>query len=199
MNREEIKDDKKNRFLNASFKLFVNKGLRNTSIQDIADEAGLGKGTFYYYFKDKYEVRDILISFKSRDLYSKAFKKLKLKKNLITLSDKVIYFINEIIEDFVKQPDLLKFISKDLSYGIYKNALDQMYKQNEQDIFELFVNGKKENGERLKNPKIILSNIIELVGSTCYNSILYNRPLPINDFKPFLYDNIKAIIEYQSS
>lgn len=199
MNRDEIKDDKRNKFLDASFKLFVDKGLRNTSIQDIANEAGFGKGTFYYYFKDKYEVRDILISIKSRALYSNAFKKLNLKHDLQTLSDKVIFFINEIIDDFIKQPDLLKFISKDLSYGIYKNALDQMYQQNEQDIFELFANGKKENGENLKNPKIILSNIIELVGSTCYNSILYNRPLAINDFKPFLFDNVKAIIEYQNS
>ena len=36
--------------------------------------------------------------------------------------------------------------------------------------------------------------IIELVGSTCYNSILNNEPLPINEFKPYLYDEIKKMI-----
>ena len=36
--------------------------------------------------------------------------------------------------------------------------------------------------------------IIELVSSTCFNSILYNSPLPIENFKPFLYDTIRKLI-----
>ena len=195
MNRDEIKDDKRNKFLDASFKLFVDKGLRNTSIQDIANEAGFGKGTFYYYFKDKYEVRRILIGLKSRSLFSNAFKKLNLQKNIKQLSDKVIFVLNNLIDELNNQPDLLKFISKDLSYGLYKNALDEVFHENEQSIFNLFAEGIKENGEKIKNPKILLSIIIELVSSTCYNSILYNQPLPIKDFKPYLFDNIKVLIE----
>lgn len=36
---------------------------------------------------------------------------------------------------------------------------------------------------------------IELVSSTCFNSILYKNPLPIDEFKPFLYDTIRNMIK----
>ena len=36
--------------------------------------------------------------------------------------------------------------------------------------------------------------IIELVSSTCFNSILYSEPLPIEEYKPILYDTIKKLI-----
>ena len=59
------KNDKEERLLNVGFKLFTEKGFKDTSIQDIVDNADVAKGTFYLYFKDKYELRDVLIARKS--------------------------------------------------------------------------------------------------------------------------------------
>ena len=50
------KKEKENKLMEKALKLFTEKGVNNTSIQDIADEAGVGKGTFYLYFKDKYDI-----------------------------------------------------------------------------------------------------------------------------------------------
>jgi len=36
--------------------------------------------------------------------------------------------------------------------------------------------------------------IIELVSSTCFNSILYNEPLPIDEYKPYLFEIIEKLI-----
>ena len=68
------KEEKENRLLNTAFKLFTEKGLKETSIQEIVDNASVAKGTFYLYFKDKYEIRDILIVKKSQKLFNDAFK-----------------------------------------------------------------------------------------------------------------------------
>ena len=57
MKKEEI-ENKETRLLNTAFKLFTEKGVKSTSIQEIVDKADVGKGTFYLYFKDKYEIRD---------------------------------------------------------------------------------------------------------------------------------------------
>ena len=51
---ENNKNEKLNTLLDTSFKLFTEKGIKHTSIQDIVDNAGVAKGTFYLYFKDKY-------------------------------------------------------------------------------------------------------------------------------------------------
>ena len=77
MDNKIDKNDKKMRLLDSAFKLFTENGIKDTSIQDIATEADIGKGTFYLYFKDKYELRDILIARKSHKLFNDAIKFLR--------------------------------------------------------------------------------------------------------------------------
>ena len=36
--------------------------------------------------------------------------------------------------------------------------------------------------------------IIELAGSTVFNSILYKQPLPIEEFKPILFNTIRNLL-----
>ena len=59
------KQEKERKLLNTALHLFTEKGIKKTSIQDIVHEAGIAKGTFYLYFKDKYDLRDKLIAFKA--------------------------------------------------------------------------------------------------------------------------------------
>ncbi len=190
------KEDKENRLLNTAFKLFTEKGIKDTSIQEIVDNANVAKGTFYLYFKDKYEIRDILIAKKSEKLFSDALS--SLRKNYIkNFSDQIIYIINYVIDELTKAPILLNFISKNLSWGVYNKTLIKLYdkKQDKQEtIHNLFTNGIKENDIQLKNPDVTLFMIIELVSSTCFNSILYKDPLPIEEYKPYLYDTIRGMI-----
>ncbi|MCJ7579035.1 MAG: TetR/AcrR family transcriptional regulator [Candidatus Aminicenantes bacterium] len=50
------KEEKKGQILEAAIKVFSKKGLNNTKISDIAEEAAIGKGTLYEYFKSKDEI-----------------------------------------------------------------------------------------------------------------------------------------------
>ena len=49
----EKKEKKQNLILDAAFELMLEKGYSNTKIIDIANKAGIGKGTFYEYFESK--------------------------------------------------------------------------------------------------------------------------------------------------
>ena len=103
--------------LNTAFKLFTEKGIKDTSIQEIVDTADVGKGTFYLYFKDKYEIRDILIAKKSEKLFNEAL--TALRKNYISsLQDQVIFIINYVVNELNRNTLLLKFISKSVKYVI---------------------------------------------------------------------------------
>ena len=196
-NDDNSKGNKEERLLNTGFKLFTEKGFKDTSIQDIVDNANVAKGTFYLYFKDKYELRDILIAKKSMALFTDA--KNSLHENYIeNFSDQIIFVINYIIDELSKSPVLLKFISKNLSWGLYSQTVLKLYdnnKESENGLVYLFLNGVKENNLNLKNPEVTLYMIIELVSSTCFNSILYGEPLPIKDFKPYLYDLIRNMLK----
>lgn len=48
-------NERKQHVLNAAKRLFLENGFANTSIQNILDEAGISKGTFYNYFTSKNE------------------------------------------------------------------------------------------------------------------------------------------------
>lgn len=189
-------ENKETRLLNTAFKLFTEKGIKDTSIQEIVDNADVGKGTFYLYFKDKYEIRDILITKKSHKLFNDALTALR-KTKIDNLSDQILFIINYVIDELKKNQLLLKFISKNLSWGIYSKTLNKIYENSENDedgIYQLFLKGVKENNIKLKNPDVTLYMIIELVSSTCFNSILYNEPLPIDEYKPYLFEIIEKLI-----
>ena len=191
------KEGKGNRLLDTAFKLFTEKGIKETSLQDIVDNADVGKGTFYLYFKDKYEIRDILIAKKSEKLFRDALE--SLRKNYISnFSDQIIYIVNYVIDELTKNPLLLKFISKNLSWGVYNKTLLKLYDSKESteiNLHDLFMKGVEENNIKLENPEVTLFMIIELAGSTCFNSILYKDPLPIEEYKPFLYKSIRNLLE----
>lgn len=52
---ESNKKKKEDALYNTAFELFTTKGTNKTTISDIVEKAGVAKGTFYLYFKDKYD------------------------------------------------------------------------------------------------------------------------------------------------
>ena len=194
--KKEKDSEKETRLLNSGFKLFTHKGFKETSIQEIVDDAKVAKGTFYTYFKDKFELRNVLIARKSNKLFNDAFKALQ-KTNINQLDDQVIFIIDYIIDVLNKNQILLQFIAKNLSWGIYTKTINELYQNTEAEessIYQLFLNGIKEQNIKIDNPEVTLYMIIELVSSTCFNSILYKEPLPIQEFKPYLYKEIRNLI-----
>lgn len=190
---QENKKEKENSLLENAFKLFTEKGIKDTSIQEIADGAGVGKGTFYLYFKDKYDIQEQLIARKSYKLFHDALNKLN-KTNIKDFDEQIIFVIDYVINELTKNKLLLKFISKNLSFGLYNDKINKLMDENSIGVKEVFIKGMKESNVSLKNPEVTLFMIIELTSSTCFSCILNGEPLSINEYKPYLYDTIKLIL-----
>lgn len=191
---EVNKEEKKIKLFNSAFKLFTKKGIKDTSVQEITDDAGLAKGTFYLYFNDKYELQDKLVIRKSRQLFYQALKKLD-NENIEKFDEKVIFIVDYIISYLNKNRLLLKFISKNLSWGLYNEKVTKIVDDNALGVRELFLKNVQDNDIKLKNPDVTLFMIIELVSSTCFTSIMNQEPLPIDEYKPYLYSSIKKILK----
>ena len=191
------KAEKEARLINEGFNLFITQGINNTSVQDIVDKANVAKGTFYLYFKDKYELRDRIITYKSQKLFNDALK--NLEKNYIEdFYDQFIYVINYVIDELAKNPLLLKLIEKNLNYGISNKLIMDIhanYELEEKSIYDLFINGVSKNNIKLDNPEVTFFMIVELVSSTIFSSILFKEPLPIDEYKPILYKQIRNMLK----
>ena len=75
---ENNKQQKRTSLLDTAFKLFTTQGVSKTSIAEISQKAGIAKGTFYLYFKDKYDIRNKLVSHEASKLFKNAVNALEL-------------------------------------------------------------------------------------------------------------------------
>lgn len=193
---EDNKKKKQNALLKTAFELFTSKGINKTSISDIVNKAGVAKGTFYLYFSDKYDIRDKLIAHKASALFLHAYREL-LKSDLADFEDRVIFLVDHIINELSQNRILLDFISKNLTWRIFKHALTSPNAEKENFNFMEFYNDRilGAEGASFTEPEIMLFFIIELVGSTCKSAILYEDPVTINELKPHLYQMIRIIIK----
>lgn len=196
---EEKKKQKQEALLMSAFELFTSKGINNTSISDIAKQAKMAKGTFYLYFKDKYDIRNRLISHESSKLFKNAVADLEefsIEKNEpLGFEEKIIFIINHIVDELNSNQTLLTFISKNLSWGIFKEALTTKVASDDINFKDVYYEMINAEDISLEEPEIMLFLIVELVSSTCYSAILYKEPADIDTIKPYLFKTVRAIIK----
>ena len=101
-----VVEDKKKKILEAALKLFIEKGIDNTSTSLISKEAGVAAGTLYVYFKTKV---DLIIELGT------SIQEESLENFLDLIESPVCYeslekFWNERVEWGVNNPDKYKFM-----------------------------------------------------------------------------------------
>lgn len=189
------KQQKENSLLKTAFEFFTTKGFSKTSISDIVGKAGVAKGTFYLYFKDKYDIRNKLVSHKSSQLFNKAINDLKDQFSGVTFEDKIVMLIDNIINQLNENKSLLTFISKNLSWGIFKSAITTPATEGDVNFLDVYYKMLDEAPYEFRDPELMMFMIVELVSSTCYSTILYGEPCGIEQLKPYLFDSIRNMLE----
>ena len=192
---------KQTSLLNTAYELFTTKGVNKTSIAEISKAAGIAKGTFYLYFKDKYDIRNKLISHESSKLFGKAKTALdeyQIQTKKVDFIDQIIFIVDYIINELSQNQSLLAFISKNLSWGIFKTVLINSKDDTDIDFRVIFWELFEKSPMHYDNPEILIFMIIELVSSTSYSTILYNEPVSIDELKPFLFSAIRSMIHQQA-
>ncbi|MBQ6406684.1 MAG: TetR/AcrR family transcriptional regulator [Butyrivibrio sp.] len=190
---DENKRLKLEKLLNTSFELFTSQGLAKTTISDIVEKAGVAKGTFYLYFKDKYDIRNRLIAHKSSQLFMQAYESME-KKGITGFENRLIYMMDHVLDELAANKGLLAFIYKDLSWAVFKKALTTPMATDDVDFGEVYRRMIEEADMKFSNPEMMLFLIIELVGSTGYSSIMYDDPVSLEELKPHLEQTVRNII-----
>ena len=193
---EENKLVKRSALLEAAFVLFVERGIIRTSIADITKKAGLAKGTFYLYFKDKYDISNKLIARKTADIFNQSVEALR-KCPQDCFEDEMIFLIDDVIRQLNHDKILLNFISKNLEWGIFKNAIMEQTEEIGLDVMDYYQDMIARSGKRFRDPELMLFMIVELVGSTIHNVILFKEPVTLEVLKPELVRTIRLIIRDQ--
>ncbi|MBW6408633.1 TetR/AcrR family transcriptional regulator [Clostridium weizhouense] len=186
---------KEKQLFSAGYDLFLNQGIEKTAINDIVNKAGVAKGTFYLYFKDKYDLLNKLILKKSNKIFNEALK-ATVNASIDDFNEKVLFFLDYVINALKNNILLLKLINKNISWGLYRKAI---MKQEEYDngrrVIEIFINNLIKQGMSKEEAEITLFMIIELVGSVCFTTIILQEPTDIETVKPILFKKILAMLK----
>lgn len=185
---------KEKQMLLAGYNLFVTRGVEKTSIDDIVKLAGVAKGTFYLYFKDKYDLLDQLILQKSNEIIKEGLK----KANSLGIDDfrkRTLFFLDYIINYLKENKSLLKLINKNISWGLYRKAMMKPKEYDEiKNVLDIFVKNLINEGIQKDEAEMTLFMIIELVGSVCFTTIILKEPTDIESIKPILFKKILSMI-----
>lgn len=107
--------DTKEKILSTSFKLFINNGYHNTSMQQLVEASKMSKGAFYHYFKSK------------NDLYSQVIKQYFLS------------FYKEVDWEKYKQAELsIREIEQEIQ-NFYLSFIPKIMALNEKGVSEYYV------------------------------------------------------------
>ena len=106
------KQMKRESLLDSAFSLFIDNGFNKTSISDIVNNAGVAKGTFYLYFKDKYDIRNHLIAHKASQIFQAAYADLLRHPDIQDFEEQVLFITDNILDQFAANHSLVTLISK---------------------------------------------------------------------------------------
>lgn len=188
------KKKKKDALFNTAFNLFTTKGLTKTTISDIVEQAGVAKGTFYLYFNDKYDICNKLVSHKTGELFYRAHEALE-KTDITQFEEQMHFIIDYILTELDQNRTLLLFISKNLAWGVFKGAFEEKMPDEDYHFYQSYLDMLSKSGVTYKNPELLLFTIIELVGASCYSCILYQQPVPLAEYRPYLHKTIDGIMD----
>jgi AcrR family transcriptional regulator len=114
--KEREKLHRREEILSAAEKLFFSKGIENTTMDDVAEEAELSKGTLYLYFKSKEEIHWEITQRQFKKMVCDMEKEMDPSKNAIeNLLIMAKFFVGHFEEDHAAAHSILFFQASDLN------------------------------------------------------------------------------------
>jgi AcrR family transcriptional regulator len=185
---------KEKELFSSAFDLFLQQGIEKTSIDDIAKNAGVAKGTFYLYFSDKHDILNKLILQKSNEIIKEALSRTN-RLGSEDFRERTLFFIDYIINYLKDNVSLLKLINKNISWGLYRKAIMTPAEYDDvKRVLDIFIKNLTNEGMKKEEAEMTLFMIIELVGSVCFTTIILKEPTDIDSIKPVLFKKILAMI-----
>jgi len=142
--REQKKMETRKAIQAAAVKLFAEKSFERTSIEDIANEAGIGKTTVYGYFSNK---DDIFIDYCDEEL-GQAFARLQtVESSEQLLGDRLVDFFMIKFSFVTKNREFGRQMLRAMVFPCEVNEKAKIHDQRYFDILESFFTTAQDKGE----------------------------------------------------
>lgn len=189
----EKKLTKRIKLIDSAYDLFLEKGVNITAIDEIVKKAGVAKGTFYLYFKDKYDLLDEIVIYRSKLIFKDAMESLEKKTaaKKMDLTEQIKYITDFIIEHFKKNSEIVSIIKKNLASCLAVIFEDEKSNEKLKPLFSMFY----ENGFSSDETEKLIYLIFNMISSACCDSILLGKPYTTDEILPQIHFVIERITQ----
>jgi AcrR family transcriptional regulator len=161
--------------------LFQSKGVANTSINEIVKNAGIAKGTFYLYFKDKDDLVDSVINRYTKEFLDQVIIPFQNVPKIIILSDAIIDY-------FSKNRVLLVELRKNLQSGKpYPSTRKTI--QDFSKIILTYLNQYEDY--KIDNWELYTKIVLGLILDVCHKALVEEKFSSTQEAKNMLSDLLK--------
>lgn len=192
------KIEKKMRILNTAFSLFRQNSVSSTAIDDIVKSAGIARGTFYLYFRDKSDLLEQVILYKSTEAMKAILKEtfLQTENKNLSFPDTAKLFINLYIDFLNKNKDVLMILDKNLSSCL--KDMPNFYDTEIQELYGEVIKRMTDFGytEDMAHKTIFL--IVEMTGSACSDAIIHAQPYTIEEIRDTITDSALCLLKHNA-
>lgn len=187
----DLKVDKHLAILQAAKKLFAKKGFADTTISEIAAQAGVAEGTIYEYFKNK---QDLLLAI-TREYFRQHKEKLDNAFELNSSFDKLRHIMWCHIRIFAADKDLVTVFLKEtkLSKSFYKTDASEVFVNYHEKIIEILKQGKASGEFRSSISSDVFGRLVMGSVSNLYNRWYYRDPMSPLDYTHEIHQFIEML------
>ncbi|AKN29813.1 hypothetical protein Ccar_02710 [Clostridium carboxidivorans P7] len=170
--RQKRSIEKKNKIIDAAYKVFNERGYNNTTTVDIAKEAGIATGSVYAYFKDK---KDIFIQ--ALHKYSNIMQELVITKfNQIPMEEDLLDVIKEVINILIESHNLSKNLHNEImALSFLDEDIKNHFKNQHEQITIRIFEQLEERNIIINNPKEKMFLALNTADNLCHELLFFHN------------------------
>lgn len=173
---------KRKQIFNAAVKKFSENGATDTTMKEIAQEAGVGKGTLYRYFEDKEDLVSSLMSYGFKELTEELKAEIE---GIETALDKIKKAVEVQLSFYKRHSDFCRFLTREF-WG-YKNKFEENIKEIRNDytvvMEEIIKEGIAEGEFKDINPEIAAVSLLGMVNLTALHWFIFKEEIVVDEIK----------------
>ena len=177
------KDEKKRQIVDAAMKVFAKNGLYNAKMIDIAEAAGIGKGTIYEYFKSKEDIFLEAFNYFMKEMEAQMGVRLF---RLTDPSEKLIAIIEVFFDSFETFHESTYIMFDFWAEGIRKRdarmeeLLKNVYYEYRQFLSSILDEGKAKGVFRDLNSHMVASSIVGAMDGLILQWIIFGHDYDVH-------------------
>lgn len=186
----EKKSLKRRSILDAATRLFTDKSVADTAIDEVVQMAGVAKGTFYLYFRDKYDLLDQIVMHRTAEIFTEGCDFLHDPD--ASPVDVFVRLADNIADYMQKNKKVTALIDRRFSSCFTQSMFDEQetFRKEVDFLTDLLTIGNTLRAEARRQLYILM----DMIGSVCCSAVLDGEPYTMEEIKPTLHNMIRRFL-----